>query len=85
VIVLRRVAPQQRGRLPVGKRVGPWVEERFLTTVPATRLLAADVLDLDRGRGGVRTRLPPKIKKPIRIAGARTPAEGRNAGRSWPP
>jgi hypothetical protein len=52
VIILRRVAPKGRGRLSVGQRQGTWVYELFLTNVPATRLLAQDVLDVYRGRGG---------------------------------
>lgn len=52
LIVLRRLAPKGRGRLSVGQRQGNWVYELFLTNVPATRLLAQDVLDVYRGRGG---------------------------------
>lgn len=46
VIVLRRIAPKGRGRLSGGPRQGNRVDERFLTNVPATRLLAQDVLDV---------------------------------------
>ncbi len=35
----------------VGKRVGTWVYELFLTTLPADGFLATDVLDLYHGRG----------------------------------
>jgi hypothetical protein len=35
----------------VGKRVGTWVYELFLTTLPAGGFLATDVLDLYHGRG----------------------------------
>jgi hypothetical protein len=52
LIVLRRPAPAGRARLSVGYRQGHWVYELFLTRLPATRLLAEDVLSLYRGRGG---------------------------------
>jgi hypothetical protein len=52
LIVLRRPAPRGSARLSVGKRLGEWVYELFLTALPASRLLAQDVLDLYRGRGG---------------------------------
>jgi hypothetical protein len=37
--------------IPVGKRVGMWVYELFLTTLPPDGFRAADVLDLYHGRG----------------------------------
>jgi hypothetical protein len=52
LIVMRRPAPSGRRRLSVGCREGGWVYELFLTTVPASRLLAQDVLSVYRGRGG---------------------------------
>jgi hypothetical protein len=38
-------------RIAVGKRVGMWVYELFLTTLPLEGFRAADVLDLYHGRG----------------------------------
>jgi hypothetical protein len=37
--------------IAVGKRVGTWIYELFLTTLPADGFLATDVLDLYHGRG----------------------------------
>jgi hypothetical protein len=51
VVVTRRAAPADPADVPVGKLVGAHVYELFLTTQPARRLAAADVLDLYNGRG----------------------------------
>jgi len=37
--------------IPVGKRVGEWVSELFITTLDAEGFLVEDVLDLSHGRG----------------------------------
>jgi len=37
--------------IPVGKRVGEWVYERFITMLDAEGFLVEDVLDLSHGRG----------------------------------
>jgi hypothetical protein len=37
--------------IAVGKLVGTWIDELFLTTLPPDRFLATDVLDLYHGRG----------------------------------
>jgi hypothetical protein len=51
VIVARHPAPAAGKDIAVGKRVGEWVYELFLTTLAADRFLVEDVLDLYHGRG----------------------------------
>jgi len=51
VIVARHPCPPQGKSVTVGKRVGEWVYELFITTLPAERFLVEDVLDLYHGRG----------------------------------
>src|SRR5437588_6221849 len=51
VIVARHPAPPPGKNIPVGKRVGEWVYELFITTLDADRFLVEDVLDLYHGRG----------------------------------
>ncbi len=51
VIVARHPAPPPGRDIPVGKRVGEWVYELFITTLDAEGFLVEDVLDLYHGRG----------------------------------
>jgi len=51
VIVARHPAPPSGKNIPVGKRVGEWVYELFITTLGADGFLVEDVLDLYHGRG----------------------------------
>jgi hypothetical protein len=51
VIVARHRAPAPGKEVKVGKRVGEWVYELFLTTLDADGFLVEDVLDLYHGRG----------------------------------
>lgn len=51
VIVARHPAPPPDKDVKVGKRVGEWVYELFMTTLPADGFLVEDVLDLYHGRG----------------------------------
>src|SRR6266702_5927058 len=51
VIVARHPAPPAGKDIPVGKRVGEWVYELFITTLDTVRFLVEDVLDLYHGRG----------------------------------
>jgi hypothetical protein len=51
VIVARHSAPPPGKDIPVGKRVGEWVYELFVTTLDADGFLVEDVLDLYHGRG----------------------------------
>jgi hypothetical protein len=51
VIVVRHAAPPPGKDIPVGKRVGEWVYELFITTLGADGFLVEDVLDLYHGRG----------------------------------
>jgi len=51
VIVTRRRAPSPAKKVRVGKRVGEWVYELFITTLPADGFLVEDVVDLYHGRG----------------------------------
>ena len=51
VIVARHPAPAPDKEVKVGKRVGEWVYELFLTNLDALGFLAEDLLDLYHGRG----------------------------------
>ena len=51
VIVARHAAPPAGKKVRVGKRVGEWVYELFMTTLPADGFLVEDALDLYHGRG----------------------------------
>jgi hypothetical protein len=82
--------------IAVGKRVGMWVYELFLTTLPRDGFRAADVLDLYHGRGAFeepsrslrgafeepsRGRSPTRMSKGIPTAGVRIARTGRNCGK----
>lgn len=49
--VNRHRAPSSGKRISVGKHIGEWVYEIFLTTLPLEGFLVEDVLDLYHGRG----------------------------------
>jgi hypothetical protein len=51
VMVARHPAPPAGQEIPVGKRVGEWVYELFITMLGAEGFLVEDVLDLYHGRG----------------------------------
>ena len=51
VIVARHPAPPAGKDIPVGKRVGEWAYEVFVTMLGADGFLVEDVLDLYQGRG----------------------------------
>lgn len=51
VIVVRHPAPPPEKNIPVGKRVGEWIFELFITTLDADGFFVEDVLDLYHGRG----------------------------------
>jgi hypothetical protein len=51
VIVTRLVAPAPDCTVKVGKRVGEWIYELFITTLEVESFLVQDVVDLDHGRG----------------------------------
>jgi hypothetical protein len=51
VIVARRPAPPPDKPVRVGKRVGEWVYELFITRLSSDGFLVEDVLDLYHGRG----------------------------------
>ncbi len=51
VIVARHRAPAPGKSVTVGKRIGEWVYELFITTLGEDRFLVEDVLDLYHGRG----------------------------------
>jgi hypothetical protein len=66
----------------VGKRVGEWVYELFITMLDAEGFLVQDVLDLYHGRGADRGRCSPmKISRKISIAGVPTPNVGKSCGK----
>ena len=50
-VVARHRVPGPGKPLTVGKRVGEWVYELFITTLPSDGFLVEDVLDLYHGRG----------------------------------
>jgi hypothetical protein len=51
VIVARHHAPAPGKKVSVGKCIGEWVYEVFITTLPLDGFLVEDVLDLYHGRG----------------------------------
>jgi hypothetical protein len=51
VMVVRHPAPAPGKTIPVGKRLGEWVSELFVTRLCAEGFLVEDVLDLYQGRG----------------------------------
>ena len=51
VMVARHPAPAAGQEIPVGKRVGEWVYELYVTTLGSDNFLVEDVLDLYHGRG----------------------------------
>ena len=51
IIVARHRAPAPGKRVSVGKCIGEWVYEVFITTLPIDGFLVEDVLDLYHGRG----------------------------------
>ena len=51
VIVARHHAPAPGKRVSVGKCIGEWVYELFITTLPGDGFLVEEVLDLYHGRG----------------------------------
>lgn len=51
MIVARHLAPPPDKPVRVGKLIGEWVYELFLTTLEAERFLVEDVVDLYHGRG----------------------------------
>jgi hypothetical protein len=51
VVVARHRAPAPGKPVTVGKRIGEWVYELFITTLGEDRFLVEDVLDLYHGRG----------------------------------
>jgi hypothetical protein len=51
VIVTRHAAPPPGKKVTVGKQVGEWVYELFMTTLPVEGFLVEDAWDLYQGRG----------------------------------
>jgi hypothetical protein len=67
----------------VGKRIGEWVYEIFITTLPTEGFLVEDVLDLYHGRGAFEAvRGPMKMSKKTSIAGVPIRSVDKNSGRS---
>ena len=83
VMVARHAAPASGKNIPVGKRVGEWGYELFITVLDASGFLVEDVLDLYQGRGADRGRCwPMKMSKKTPIAGVRSPSVGKSCGKS---
>jgi len=55
VIVTRSLASSPDATVKVGKRVGEWIYELFITTLDAEGFLVEDVVDLYHGRGAFET------------------------------
>jgi hypothetical protein len=55
VIVTRYLAPSPASTVKVGKRVGEWMYELFITTRDADGFLCEDVVNLYHGRGAFET------------------------------
>ena len=55
VIVTRYLAPSPDSTVKVGKRVGEWIYELFITTRDADGFLCEDVVNLYHGRGAFET------------------------------
>jgi hypothetical protein len=55
IIVARHPVPEAGKRGAVGKCIGGWVYEIFITTLPADGFLVEDVFDLYHGRGAFET------------------------------
>jgi hypothetical protein len=51
VLVARHAAPSSGKKVTVGKKIGEWVYELFITTLPVDGFLVEDILDLYHGRG----------------------------------
>jgi len=51
IVVARHRAPDPGKPIAVGKRVGEWVYELFITTLEADGFLVEDILDVYHGRG----------------------------------
>ena len=83
VIVARHRAPAPGKSVPVGKCIGEWVYELFITTLPVDGFLVEDVLDLYMVGEPSRPCSLMRISKKIPTAGAPTPSVGRNCGK-WP-
>ena len=82
VIVARHHVPPPGKRVSVGKSIGEWVYELFITTLPSQGLLVEEVLDLYHGRGADRGRCwLMRISKKILTAGALIARMGRNCGK----
>lgn len=82
VIVARHPLPAPGKRVSVGKCIGEWVYELFITTLPTDGFLVEEVLDLYHGRGADRGRcLRMKMSKKIPTAGALLPSVDRTCGK----
>jgi len=83
VMVARHPAPPAGQEIPVGKRIGEWVYELFITTLGTDTFLVEDVLDLYQGRGADRGEYwRMKMSKKIPIAGVPLLSVGKNCGKS---
>ena len=57
VIVTRYAAPASKKKPSVGKRIGPWVYEIYLTALSEERFVPEDIQDLYYGRGAFESML----------------------------
>ncbi len=81
VIVARHRAPAPGKPVRVGKRIGEWVYELFITTLTTDGFLVEDVLDLYHGRGAFEAVLADEDVEEDPTAGAPTRSVGRNSGK----
>jgi hypothetical protein len=83
VIIARHHAPAPGKPVTVGKRIGEWVYELFITTLGEDRFLVEDVLDLYLGRGAfARSAGRSAMSKKIPTASVPTPSAGKSCGKS---
>ena len=83
VLVARHHAPAPGKPVTVGKRMGEWVYELFITTLGEDRFLVEDVLDLYHGRGAfARSAGRSAMSKQIPTAAVPTLSAGKSCGKS---
>jgi hypothetical protein len=82
VIVARHQAPEPGKPVTVGKRIGEWIYELFITTVDADGFLSRMFWICIMDEVLSRQCLLMKILKKILIVGVRTQSMGKNSGKS---
>jgi hypothetical protein len=88
VMVTRYLAPSADSTVKVGKRVGEWMYELFMTTRDADGFLCEDVVNLYHGRGAFVTIFAEEdledrveVGSAISVSPSDTPCRGRSCAR----